>query len=204
MNRSAPGSTKTPRMSIELCSTPHWLQRITYHRPTRWQHTPRRPATGGWCRWQSSSQTAEIHTSLPEKNKNSEPSQPQHHPVNTLCVTRFQPEICFHSRSSLTFVSISNNCFAHYIFKQIFTFHWICGRRNNNNPHRTSVTIDMSMRKQMMQQIAATTSRLMLLRADFGGNMSMIPVIKPSTPTNWTQKEEDMKPQRLKKEKRGP
>lgn len=50
------------------------------------------------------------------------------------------------------------------------------------NPHCTSVTMDMSIRKQMTQQMAATTSRR---RADLGGSMSMIPVIKPSTPTNW-------------------
>lgn len=39
-----------------------------HHRPTLWPHTPRRPATEGWCHWQSSSQTAGIHTSLPGRN----------------------------------------------------------------------------------------------------------------------------------------
>lgn len=47
--------------------------------------------------------------------------------------------------------------------------------------------MDMSIKKQMTQQMAATTSRRKELRADLGGNMSMIPVIKPSTPTNWTK-----------------
>lgn len=45
--------------------------------------------------------------------------------------------------------------------------------------------MDMSMRKQMMQQMAATTSRRRDPKTDLGGSMSMIPVIKPSTPTNW-------------------
>lgn len=52
------------------------------------------------------------------------------------------------------------------------------------SPHCTSVTIDMSMRKQMRQQMAATTSRRREPRTDLGGSMSIIPVIKPSTPTN--------------------
>lgn len=56
------------------------------------------------------------------------------------------------------------------------------------NPHCTSVTMDMSMRKQMTQQMAATTSRRREPRADLGGSMSMIPVIKPSTPTNWKKR----------------
>lgn len=50
--------------------------------------------------------------------------------------------------------------------------------------YNTSVTMDMSMRKQMMQQMAATTSRRRDPKTDLGGSMSMIPVIKPSTPTN--------------------
>lgn len=49
--------------------------------------------------------------------------------------------------------------------------------------------MDMSMRKQMTQQMAATTSRRTEPKADLGGNMSMIPVIKLSTPTNWKREE---------------
>lgn len=42
-----------------------------------------------------------------------------------------------------------------------------------------------------MQQMAATTSRRREPKADLGGNMSMIPVIKPSTPTNWKREERE-------------
>ena len=45
--------------------------------------------------------------------------------------------------------------------------------------------MDMSMRKQIMQQMAATTSRRRDPETDLVGSMSMIAVIKPSTPTNW-------------------
>lgn len=51
--------------------------------------------------------------------------------------------------------------------------------------------MDMSIRKQMTQQMAATTSRRREPKADLGGNMSMIPVIKPSTPTNWKREERE-------------
>lgn len=66
-------------------------------------------------------------------------------------------------------------CVSHLIFKQCKTLAKL---------HSTSVTMDMSMRKQMTQQMAATTSRRREPKADLGGSMSMIPVIKPSTPTN--------------------
>lgn len=59
----------------------------------------------------------------------------------------------------------------------------VCGLKLSS----TSVTMDMSMRKQITQQMAATTSLRREPRGDVGGSMSMIPVIKPSTPTNWRQ-----------------
>lgn len=40
------------------------------------------------------------------------------------------------------------------------------------------------MKKQITQQMAATTSRRKEAKADLGGSMSMTPVIRPSTPTN--------------------
>lgn len=47
---------------------------LSHHRPTRSPHTPRRPATAKSCHWQSSSQTAGRHTSLPDRNREREQS----------------------------------------------------------------------------------------------------------------------------------
>lgn len=80
----------------------------------------------------------------------------------------------WHCRSLLCYYQPTNGCVSHLILKNT----------KLGNPRCTSVTMDMSMRKQMTQQMAATTSRRREPRADLGGNMSMIPVIKPSTPTN--------------------
>ncbi|TNN36350.1 hypothetical protein EYF80_053481 [Liparis tanakae] len=48
----------------------------------------------------------------------------------------------------------------------------------------TSVTMEMSIRKQVTQQTAATTSRRTAPGPSRGGSMSMRPVMRPSRPTN--------------------
>lgn len=58
---------------------------------------------------------------------------------------------------------------------------------------RTSVTMERSIVKQVKQHIATTTSRRREPMNVFGGSMSIIPVIKPSTPTNWERKRDNRK-----------